>query len=1527
MKRQHILKQMGVMVLSAVLSLTPAMQVAAAVPEDGTQILETEDSAEADTASATQEESAGEEAQPAETEVTPTKEVTASPEPETEESTAKTTEESTAETTTETTEESTEQKTEESTAETTEESTAGTTEEEDAENSGKREDTGKAAEQQMIAGANSINAITLSGAEGQDAENPNAQQASENQQVQAQDADTADDQSGYDINKPVLENVWLPQSGQTLTREDTLEIRVQAYDADSGIASVTAGLAFGTGDTNSWSDSVYLEFDEEQQNYVGLYPLTDILATDGCVSSVTVTDQAGNYISEYSWEGTMLDKEECRFQIRQDEILIDSKAVTLDFNHQGATLNVGEYLDVSLQMSPPLDESLPYTLYTSWENPETQNGITWSLSVTSEGTYEGTYSTDNYMTNGKWILTEIYAEIQGEQYPINTDALGDLSGYWFELQGSTEVPEPESPIEEVILEPCGEMLQPGDTVSLKIKAAGDDQKWENDAWADFYPAVDIDWNKHFSVDLTYNPDTQMFEGSYTVTEETYPTEWYLESVYLTDTATYNGYYYRTDEILDAEYYFLVENDGTFTNPSFDVEVQFRAIDEGGYYNEVASFSAEDVVRRTTYAEAGITAPEAPDYIPEGLQFVGWVDEYGNPFDSERQLLYGSYVTFYAQYDQRMMTVNYSYLGKDNATKYESLAIYVPQELTYGELKTLVLREIPDITEQVSEEIQFEGWEVSIDAPDDENVPLYMTTVQVNPQYGKVYVILSYRFINSNGSGYDYAQDRFFMDEGSTVGDLRELVAEHPYPEEGYQDLGFVGWIIPNLEDEEVLSGESRYTVDASYEKNVVYVDFSYISENGYPAGWNQIFLMDTGSTYGDLIDQISEIAPPEDIYTELGFKGWSMGYPELVDTPLPAQTSLYFSAEYENALIQATYNYINAQGKSESEIVKKLVPAGSSWKDVKQEMEGFALPEACENLTFEKWEFPSWLSDDTVFTGSNSILVNAYYGDPLLYLRYKYSTENRGVVHYKEQMLQVPEGTTYRELAETAVDYAPEDVYDAGNVQWICGYYYNQDTEVSNFGSVEVSPSYENHTNLLVNMSYATEKGHVSLNQYMWILEDGTTYQEVNEELSAMAAPETYPGLQFQGWYLSGPTEGVIQDNSPSMTMVAQYDKYLIHFVVDARLQEYENVWDIPQDMDFDVDQIVLADPGEQLQLPAELEGYTRIIWLDTEGADTVTINAHTTYYGYGTKTGTDPENPEEPTDPVTPVDPEEPTDPETPVDPETPEEPTDPEPPVVPETPEDTSRLPEELENVVVQEIAEAQPGQTVTVDMQSATVVTREMLGAAKGKDVDIQLNLGGYSWTINGRDIMASDLSDINLEVKQNTGAIPNRVIQSMAGDNPVQQLSLTHNGNFGFRASLTINVGSENSGKYGNLYYYDSTGKMVFMNAGVIDANGNVTLSFSHASEYLVVVNDTRMSDADVPADLRPGSNSSGGAVTTPVSTGNASAGAGNTTSTSVTKTGEDVVNTADATPTAWAGAFLLAALVLAGVGAYQKRRNA
>lgn len=167
------------------------------------------------------------------------------------------------------------------------------------------------------------------------------------------------------------------------------------------------------------------------------------------------------------------------------------------------------------------------------------------------------------------------------------------------------------------------------------------------------------------------------------------------------------------------------------------------------------------------------------------------------------------------------------------------------------------------------------------------------------------------------------------------------------------------------------------------------------------------------------------------------------------------------------------------------------------------------------------------------------------------------------------------------------------------------------------------------------------------------------------------------------------------------------------------------------------------------------------------------------------------------------------------------------------------------------VASITTAKAGDTYTVDMSEATVVPKDVLEAAKGKDVDIVLDMNGYKWTINGNNIQADNLKDINLSVDTDSDAIPDDVISELAGNNPVKQISLAYSGDFGFKASLTYNIGSEYAGKYGNLYYCDSTGRMIFQNAGTIDADGNISLNFSHASEYAVVIadNDVTTDNAD------------------------------------------------------------------------------
>lgn len=165
------------------------------------------------------------------------------------------------------------------------------------------------------------------------------------------------------------------------------------------------------------------------------------------------------------------------------------------------------------------------------------------------------------------------------------------------------------------------------------------------------------------------------------------------------------------------------------------------------------------------------------------------------------------------------------------------------------------------------------------------------------------------------------------------------------------------------------------------------------------------------------------------------------------------------------------------------------------------------------------------------------------------------------------------------------------------------------------------------------------------------------------------------------------------------------------------------------------------------------------------------------------------------------------------------------------------------------VSKVTATEAGSTVKISMGRATIVPKDILEAARGKDVNIVLEMEGYSWTINGTTVLSKNLEDINLEVTRHTNYIPNRIVSALAGSNPVEQISLTHNGHFGFTANLTLNVGNQYAGQDGNLYYYNSDGKMVFINAGTIDNNGNVSLAFSHASDYAIVITKKQVSVTD------------------------------------------------------------------------------
>ena len=63
------------------------------------------------------------------------------------------------------------------------------------------------------------------------------------------------------------------------------------------------------------------------------------------------------------------------------------------------------------------------------------------------------------------------------------------------------------------------------------------------------------------------------------------------------------------------------------------------------------------------------------------------------------------------------------------------------------------------------------------------------------------------------------------------------------------------------------------------------------------------------------------------------------------------------------------------------------------------------------------------------------------------------------------------------------------------------------------------------------------------------------------------------------------------------------------------------------------------------------------------------------------------------------------------------------------------------------------------------------------------------------------------DLDLGVNTNTNNIPAEVINQVTKEKNSLQLSLNHNGDFGFTATLTVHLDAKNKGLYANLYYYN------------------------------------------------------------------------------------------------------------------------
>lgn len=199
-----------------------------------------------------------------------------------------------------------------------------------------------------------------------------------------------------------------------------------------------------------------------------------------------------------------------------------------------------------------------------------------------------------------------------------------------------------------------------------------------------------------------------------------------------------------------------------------------------------------------------------------------------------------------------------------------------------------------------------------------------------------------------------------------------------------------------------------------------------------------------------------------------------------------------------------------------------------------------------------------------------------------------------------------------------------------------------------------------------------------------------------------------------------------------------------------------------------------------------------------------------------------------------------------TPDTPVTPENPDEPDAPVTPSEDDGFERY-IELENgdfsEVLNSVTKATDGAITVVLPESTKEVPAEVFNQAAGKDITLTFEVSDkVVWTINAKSI-TNVTKPLDLKVTLNTDNIPAAVVSALAGTKTTMQVSLAHDGVFGFEGALTLSVGADKAGKYGNLYYYNpATGQLEYQQAVVVTNSGKVTYTFKHASEYVIVFDD-------------------------------------------------------------------------------------
>lgn len=154
------------------------------------------------------------------------------------------------------------------------------------------------------------------------------------------------------------------------------------------------------------------------------------------------------------------------------------------------------------------------------------------------------------------------------------------------------------------------------------------------------------------------------------------------------------------------------------------------------------------------------------------------------------------------------------------------------------------------------------------------------------------------------------------------------------------------------------------------------------------------------------------------------------------------------------------------------------------------------------------------------------------------------------------------------------------------------------------------------------------------------------------------------------------------------------------------------------------------------------------------------------------------------------------------------------------------------------------------VVLQLNDNTNISKQIVDLAVDQGVDLEVVLrNGISWNLDTKTIGQAAIEEMDMNVQLQKGIIDAGLIETLAEGRDYLEIRLAHDGEFGFTALLTIPVAEDNIGRLANLFYMnEETGKLEYQMVSEVTEEAEVSFTFSHASDYLIVFADEDMEEA-------------------------------------------------------------------------------